>query len=108
MRQTDRGAKAPKRVSLVLPARTIERLERLQSLTDASSQTEVIRNALLVYEVIADAAQDGARLMQRTREGQYQLLPISIDVEPGPEPKGREAIVDTVAKTPAADATRAA
>jgi hypothetical protein len=83
MSDAHRGAKASKRMTLVFPERTAERLARLQELTDASSATEVIRNALLVYEVIAEAASDGGRLMQRTRDGRLEVLPITIDVEAG-------------------------
>lgn len=82
MKTKSRGDRASKRITLVLPPRTVDRLGRLQELTDASSATEVIRNALLVYEVIADAAQSGGQLLQRKRNGEFQLLPISIDVEP--------------------------
>ena len=79
-----RGEKSAKRLTLVFPERTYDRIERLRDLTDASSSTEVIRNALMVYEVIANAAQSGSTLLQRSANGQYQILPISVDVEVAP------------------------
>ena len=101
------GVRAPKRMTLVLPARTADRLDRLQALTDASSATEVILNALLVYEVIAEAAQDGGVLMHRNARGHEQILPVCIDVEPaGPLPGEGEALSSD--ETHDSDASKAA
>lgn len=73
--------KTAKRMTLIFPERTAQRLDRLQTLTDASSATEVLRNALLVYEVVAEAAARGSKLMERTQDGGLALLPLTLDVE---------------------------
>ena len=40
------------RLNLVLPGKSAKRLENLKELTEASSLTEVIRNAIRLYEAI--------------------------------------------------------
>lgn len=75
------GSRPPKRMTLALPSRTASRLSRLQELTDASSAVEVIRNALLVYEVIAETAQQGGQLMFKDMSGKHHILPICVDVD---------------------------
>jgi len=68
------------RLSLVIPERAMERLDWLQARTDAASHTEVIRQALFVYEQLVERVSDGSRLMERTAKGELFPLPISIDV----------------------------
>ena len=89
--------KGTKRLTLVLPERTVSRLNELQELTDASSATEVIRNALLVYEVVAEAAARGSKLIERKSTGEMDLLPITLDVEIIETPDDGEPDVKTQA-----------
>jgi len=69
------------RLSLVIPERAMERLNWLQGRTDAASHTEVIRQALFVYEQLVERVSDGSRLMEKTAKGELLPLPISIDVK---------------------------
>lgn len=49
------------RLNLVLPAKSADRLDNLRKLTEASSYTEVIRNALRLYEGIVMEYEKGNR-----------------------------------------------
>ena len=64
----------PKRTSLVLPDRSVQRLERLQELTGAGSATEVIRRALMTYESLAEHIRGGASFtVQKPGEEPYNV-----------------------------------
>ncbi len=76
-----------KRLNLVIPDRAGERLDWLQTKTDAASHTEVIRQALFVYEQLVARLADGSTLMEKTAKGDLFPLPISIDVAPNPRPE---------------------
>lgn len=69
-----------KRLNLAMPDRVLQRLDWLQARTDAASHTEVIRQALFVYEQLVERIADGSRLMEITSKGDLLPLPISIDV----------------------------
>jgi hypothetical protein len=62
-----------KRVQMDLPPKSLDRLKRLQEVTEASSYAEVIRNALRLYEAIVTESENGGELMLR-REGLIQPL----------------------------------
>jgi Arc/MetJ-type ribon-helix-helix transcriptional regulator len=49
------------RLNLVLPSKSADRLDNLRKLTEASSYTEVIRNALRLYEGIIMEYEKGNR-----------------------------------------------
>ena len=74
-----------RRLNLVIPERAAERLDWLMNRTDAASQTEVIRQALFVYEQIVERVSDGSKLMEKTAKGELLPLAISIDVKPDPQ-----------------------
>jgi hypothetical protein len=63
------------RMTVDFPPRTAERLDKLRELTGASTYAEVLRNALALFEIVAEAQERGA----------------SISVE-GPEPGVKETI----------------
>ncbi len=69
-----------KRLNLVLSERHIERLERLQHLTDASSVAEVIREAVFVYEKLVEKLMTGSSLKELTVDGDLFPLELGIDV----------------------------
>jgi hypothetical protein len=69
-----------RRLNLIIPERAQERLEWIRSKTEASSDTEVIRQALFVYEQLVAKAAEGSILMEKTAKGELLTLPISIDV----------------------------
>jgi hypothetical protein len=73
-----------KRLNLIIPDRAMERLEWLKDQTEAASHTEVIRQALFVYETLVERVADGSKLMERTSKGELLPLPVSIDVKPSP------------------------
>jgi hypothetical protein len=58
-----------------LPPKSLERLKRLQAITEAASYAEVIRNALRLYEALVDESETGGELMLK-REGMIQPLHI--------------------------------
>ncbi len=51
------------RVQMELPERSFERLERLRRLTGAGSFSEVITNALRLYEFVIDKSEQGATIL---------------------------------------------
>jgi len=76
-----------RRLNLVIPDRALERLDFLQKKTDAASHTEVIRQALFVYEQLVTRLSDGSSLMEKTARGELFPLPISIDVRANVKPE---------------------
>lgn len=80
-----------RRLNLVIPERALERLDWLQKKTDAASHTEVIRQALFVYEQLVSRVSEGSTLMEKTAGGALFPLPISIDVKASPKPELRVA-----------------
>jgi metal-responsive CopG/Arc/MetJ family transcriptional regulator len=70
-----------KRLSLFVPQTTLERLDRLKDRTDAPSRVEVIRQALYVYEQLADRLCTGSKLMEKTDEGELFPLHVFIDIK---------------------------
>ena len=79
------------RLNLVVPARAMERLEWIRERTDAASHTEVIRQALFVYEQLVERVSDGSKLMEKTAQNQLLPLAISIDVKAAPKAELRVA-----------------
>jgi hypothetical protein len=72
-----------KRINLSLSDRDSERLTSLVELTNASSQTEVIKRALLTYEALASSLYEGAKFFI-LEKGEDTPAPLNllIDVEP--------------------------
>ena len=77
------GRASAKRINLSLSDRDAERLANLVDLTNASSQTEVIKRALLTYEALVLHLREGARfyIMERA-DSEPAPLNLLIDVEP--------------------------
>lgn len=69
------------RVNLVLPERSIDRLEDLKNKTDASSITEVVKNALMTYESLAEHLSEGVTFTGRRPNGEVFAVEFMIDVE---------------------------
>ncbi|MBM1500816.1 hypothetical protein JQW92_24635 [Sulfitobacter pseudonitzschiae] len=70
-----------KRINIVLPERSIARLEALKDLTDASSVTEVIKHALMTYESLADHLSDGVVFTGHKPNGETFAVEFMIDVD---------------------------
>lgn len=81
------------RINLVLPERSIDRLEDLKQRTDASSITEVIKNALMTYESLAEHLSQGVVFTGHRPNGEVFSVEFMIDVE---RKKPTLSIVDKV------------
>ncbi|MFL6726739.1 MAG: hypothetical protein ACJ8FS_09535 [Sphingomicrobium sp.] len=64
-----------KRIQMDLPPRSVERLKRLQELTEAASYAEVMRNALRLYEALILEAEQGNEILIK-RKKEVTALPI--------------------------------
>ncbi len=70
-----------KRLNLALPEKTLERIESVREATSATSNTEVIRNAILTYEALVEWLKDGADFYVRdAKTHQYTPVKFMIDV----------------------------
>lgn len=73
----DDGERATTRVQLELPPQAMERLQRLKEKTEATSYAEVIRNALRVFEALAEEHGNGAEFQVKRKDGatvSYQIF----------------------------------
>lgn len=64
------------RLSLVLPAKSVERLEKLKLMTEASSFAEVIRNAIRLYEAVVVEYEKGNKVQIVDKAG----TPLTINI----------------------------
>jgi hypothetical protein len=65
------------RLNLVLPQRTVDRLDNLREKTEAVSYVEIVKNALKAYEVLVDEFIAGNEILSRGKDGvltSYKLL----------------------------------
>lgn len=69
-----------KRINIVLPERSISRLENLKDRTDASSVTEVVKHALMTYESLADHIGAGVTFTGHKPNGETFAVEFMIDV----------------------------
>jgi hypothetical protein len=69
-----------KRINIVLPERSISRLEKLKDRTDASSVTEVVKHALMTYESLADHIGEGVTFTGHKPNGEAFAVEFMIDV----------------------------
>jgi len=52
-----------KRIQMDMPPRSVERLKRLQDLTEAASYAEVMKNALRLYEALINEVEAGHEIL---------------------------------------------
>ena len=72
-----------KRLNLVLPERTIDRIERVRLMTGASSATDTIKSALLTYEALVEFLADGSQFYLKRRDDEnYSPVKFMFDVDP--------------------------
>jgi hypothetical protein len=57
------------RVQLELPQRSFDRLKSLKDKTEAASYSEVLKNALRLYESVIAQYEDGRRLYVKNSDG---------------------------------------
>ena len=72
-----------KRINIILPQRTVDRIERIQILTLATSATDVIKDSILLYDSIVDYYINGYKLfIKKDSSHEYVPLNIMIDLPP--------------------------
>jgi len=75
--EAESGERGTTRVQLEMPPQAMERLTRLKEKTEAASYAEVIRNALRVFEALADEHDKGSEFSLKRQDGQtvaYKIL----------------------------------
>ena len=65
------------RLQLLLPERSVDRLEALKETTEATSHAEVIRRALRIYEGLLAETEVGGILFVRRADGSEEIVPLS-------------------------------
>lgn len=65
-----------KRLQILLPPASVERLEKLLEVTEMSSYAEVIRNALRVYEWLVNEAARGKSFGIRSQGGEFEQVDV--------------------------------
>jgi hypothetical protein len=69
-----------KRVTLVLPERTVARLEEMKELTSSTSVTDVVKQAIMTYESIAKHLSNGVTFYAVRPNGERIEVEFMIDV----------------------------
>ena len=59
------------RLNVVLSPRSMDRLEALKIKTDASTYTEVFKNALRLYDALIEEIENGTDLYIKDKEGNF-------------------------------------
>jgi hypothetical protein len=88
-RQVKGGVDAQlKRLNIVLPDRTVARIENIKRTTMASSATDVIKTALLTYEALVEFASEGKKFFIKG-DGEHNFIPVNfmfdVQLKDGPE-----------------------
>jgi len=65
---------ASKRIQMDMPPRSVERLKRLQEVTEAASYAEVMKNALRLYEALIEEVEAGNEIMVKRGADTVPLL----------------------------------
>jgi len=68
------ASNASKRIQMDMPPRSVERLKRLQEVTEASSYAEVMKNALRLYEALIEEIEAGHEIMVRRGQDTAPLM----------------------------------
>lgn len=63
-----------KRIQMDMPPRSVERLKRLQEVTEAASYAEVMKNALRLYEALIEEVETGNEIMVKRGKDVVPLL----------------------------------
>lgn len=63
-----------KRIQMDMPPRSVERLKRLQEVTEAASYAEVMKNALRLYEALIEEVEVGHEIMVRRGQETTPLM----------------------------------
>lgn len=65
---------ASKRIQMDMPPRSVERLKRLQEVTEAASYAEVMKNALRLYEALIEEVEAGNEIMVKRGKDTVPLM----------------------------------
>lgn len=65
---------ASKRIQMDMPPRSVERLKRLQEVTEAASYAEVMKNALRLYEALIEEIEAGNEIMVKRGKDTVPLM----------------------------------
>ena len=68
--EPEAGERGTTRVQLEMPPQAMDRLTRLKEKTEATSYAEVIRNALRVFEALAEEHEKGSEFSLKRSDGQ--------------------------------------
>jgi Arc/MetJ-type ribon-helix-helix transcriptional regulator len=68
--EAEASERSTTRVQLEMPPQAMERLTRLKEKTEAASYAEVIRNALRVFEALAEEHEKGSEFSLKRIDGQ--------------------------------------
>lgn len=63
-----------KRITLVLNEKSLDRLDFLVEATEASSRTEVLKNALRLFEVCVNGKKEGKDIFMKDEKGRISTL----------------------------------
>jgi Arc/MetJ-type ribon-helix-helix transcriptional regulator len=77
MPEGEAGERATTRVQLEMPPQAMERLQKLKDSTEAASYAEVIRNALRLFEALAEEHAKGSEFSLKRADGeivQYKIF----------------------------------
>lgn len=66
---------ASRRIQMDMPPRSVERLKRLQEVTEAASYAEVMKNALRLYEALIEEVDAGNEIMVKRGK---ETIPLKI------------------------------
>jgi hypothetical protein len=75
--------KIEKRLNIVLPMRTVTRIEKLKEATLAASTTEVIKSAILTYEALVENMAEGNKFyICKSGDDRFHPVNFIFDVQP--------------------------
>ena len=69
MRTSKGNGQDKERMNLVLTKTSLERLNKLRNKTEASSNADVFKDALRLYEALIEEADSGKEFLTRDKEG---------------------------------------
>lgn len=72
------GERTTTRVQLEMPPQAMERLQKLKERTEAASYAEVIRNALRLFEALADEHENGSEFSLKRKTGEVVAYKIFV------------------------------
>lgn len=75
-KEANKGLARTARLQLVLPERSVDRLETLKDATEAASYAEVIRRSLRLYEGFLAETQEGGQLVMKRKDGTEIEVPL--------------------------------